>query len=171
VVLRAELVRRSTVDVAVYEWAAAQAAAIASQWSALRPVLQAFRGVRKTLAQFPDLAPEAFAQVDVVIRYLEGIPSQRRIREWHRQHGGPRQDRWKWPVWTERSEDLVKFLEKCKYAGREERRASRDLTDADMKLLLRSQFAEDATARLLHARYPEIVPKDAGRLIALRIRR
>jgi hypothetical protein len=163
---RAELVARSTVDVAVCAWARDIAPAIARRRPAVTRALRVYRGALKAM---PWLVPEGQAQIEAVIRYLEEIPTQRALREWQRLRGGVRRNLWSLPEFTERLRALDMYL--APLVLRERAGDRRGLSDDDRERIARPRFTEDAIARLLHARYPGIVPKNAGRLVALRLRR
>ena len=162
---RAKLVAHSTVDVAVCDWARDTARAIRRQRPAVTRILRVYRGALKAM---PWLVPEGRAQIESVIRYLEGIPTQRALLQWQRRLGGSRHDRWQLHVWTERCTSLDQYLAPLVLRARD---GGRCLSDADRERIGHPRFTENAIARLLHSRYPGIVPKNAGRLIALRIRR
>ena len=162
---RAELVALSTVDVPVCDWARATAAALIRQRPAVNRALRVYRGALKAM---PWLAPEGRVQIEWVIQYLTAIPTQRALRRWQRRHGAGRRDPWGAPVWTECLKALDSYLAPLVVRAKN---GGLGLSEADRERIWQPLFAENASARLLSARYPAIVPENAGRLIAQRLRR
>jgi hypothetical protein len=164
---RGELIRRSSVEVPVLEWILAQSrAVVSSRRSAVTPLRKAYRqALRAALRKWPDFTPAAAVEIDLVYRYLAGVPTMHELRRWRRVNGINRRSTvWGLHVWTAAASDLVEYLRPLKRAA-----------DPDTSALASVSFAEAATAELLLARYPAVMPTPdlakLTRLIRLRINR
>jgi hypothetical protein len=165
---RDELIRRSWVEVPVLEWILAQSRAVeSSRRSAVTPLRKAYGQVlRRALRKWPDFTPAASVEIDLVYRYLAGVPTVHELRRWRRVNGINKRlvTVWGLHVWTAAASDLVEYLRPLK------RKA-----DPATPPLASVTFAENAAAALLLARYPAVMPTTdlakLTRLIRLRINR
>jgi hypothetical protein len=163
-----ELIRRSSVEVPVLEWILAQSrAVVSSRRSAVTPLRKAYGEVLRTaLRKWPDFTPAAAVEIDLVYRYLRGVPTVHELRRWRRVNGVNKRSATVWDlhVWTDAASDLVEYL-----------RPRKRKADPDTTALASVTFAEHAAAALLLARYPAVMPTTdlakLTRLIRLRINR
>ena len=164
---RTELIRLSAVGIPVLEWIVTQSQKIARLRATVTRLRRQYRKVLEMLKEWPEYTPAAAAEIDVVYRYLAGIPTKRDLSRWRRAQGINRRTSklWHLHVWTPAAASLVEYL-----AGRI-RRANPVQTTAAQSVTL----AEHYTAALLLARYPAAMPTaDLARLeqlIRLRINR
>jgi hypothetical protein len=158
---RERLVDLTTVPVALHTWTLERARSLVKTRAAVNPLMSRYRAILTRLNATPGFTPAAATEIDLVLRYLQWIPTLREIQKWRRQQGVSRGERGllKLNVWTKRAALLVEYLDGL---------AIRQRSVAEPPV---RGFAEEYAAKLLHARYPKIVPAGAALQLRRRINR
>jgi hypothetical protein len=137
-----------------YRWAidrSDQIEAVRPAATKLERQLQVVR--RRLVAASPQLTAVIVDRLDLLLRYLDGIPTKGSLRQWRRGLGLNRRSGglWKLTAWTPIASDLVQYLRERsgRHAG---------------------TFAERTAHALLRARYPDVVDPD-WRKLANRVNR
>jgi hypothetical protein len=159
---RADLIRRTGpahVLFLAYQWAMAKSDEVEAMRSRVNELGGRLRAVRKALAATPTFTPAALAELDLVLRYLRGIPTQGELRTWRRKIGLNRRTGglWELKAGTSIARALVQYLRTEQTRATEQER----VTDARLE---RRQFPERYAHALLHARYPDYVDADWRKL-------
>jgi hypothetical protein len=164
---RQELIELTTVRLALYRWALKRAEELEETRGRVTLLEKMYRGILKALRLRPEFTPATAAaaetEIESMLRYLQWIPTKRKIQSWRGDLGVRRgkKDLSKLHVWTERGRKLSERLDKLRI--QQNYSAARETIPAG--------FGDEYAVKLLYARYRKVLPADFELQLRRRINR